>query len=374
VSSDRDRRLRRALDGPRSGGDVEERALATALAALPARRPRRQRALVLAAAATLAAATVAAAGALAAGTLHVSLGKPVASPATRTVAARTSAARLVVPAGAHGIAAVVDGRLWLTTADGVRIEGLRVTSAELSPRALYVAAGIGRTLVAMAPDGRRAWAYPTGGSVAAIAWAPSGLEIAYVVRRRGGFELRLIEGDGDHDRLLDAEVRPVRPSWRADSLALAYVGAGGRAVVYDLGHERRAVVRDPARATAVAYAPAGSRLAVASRTALIVDGARSAGAVPSVAGLAWTGAGLAVAVRPAEGAAYVRMPDGARVPVPGSAVALAAAGDRVVVAVRGSRRELRLLASSPPGTAPPRLDRRLLVVPAAGSVESLIVR
>jgi hypothetical protein len=183
----------------------------------------------------------------------------------------------------------------------------------------------------------------------------------------------VIEGDGDHDRLVDAAVRPVRPSWRADSLALAYVGAGGRAVVYDLGHETRAVVRDPARATAVAYARAGSRLAVASRTAVLVGGARRAAAA-RVAGLAWTGAGLAVARRPAKGVAYVRMPDGARLPVPGTAVALAAAGDRVVVAVRGSRRDLRLLASSPPGAAPPRLDRRLLVVPAAGSIDALIVR
>ena len=372
MSSDLDRRLRRALDAPRSGRDVEERALATALAALPARPQRHRRAPVLAAAAALAAATVAAAGALAAGTLHVSLGEPAAKPAAKPVA-RAVAPRLVVPPGTRGIAAVVDGRLWLTTADGVRIEGLRVTSAELSPRALYVAAGIGRTLVATAPDGRRAWAYPAGGSVAAIAWAPSGLEIAYVVRRRGGFELRMIEGEGDHDRLVDTAVRPGRPAWRADSLALAYVGAGGRAVVYDLGHESRAVVREPARATAVAYARAGSRLAIASRSAVRIGGVRSAPA-GRVAALAWTGAGLAVAVRPPTGAAYVRLPDGRRVAVPGSAVALAAAGDRVVAAVRGSRRGLRLLASSPPGATPPRLDRRLLVIPAAGSVDSLIVR
>ena len=37
------------------------------------------------------------------------------------------------------------------------------TAAALSPRALYVAAGIGDSLVAMAPDGRRAWSHPAGG-------------------------------------------------------------------------------------------------------------------------------------------------------------------------------------------------------------------
>ena len=45
--------------------------------------------------------------------------------------------------------------------------------------------------------------------------------------RGGDSQLRTIEGDGDHDRLLDRAVRPVVPSWRADSLAVAYVGAGG---------------------------------------------------------------------------------------------------------------------------------------------------
>ena len=64
---------------------------------------------------------------------------------------------------------------------GFRLQGLPVTSAALSPRALYVAAGIGDSLVAMAPNGRTAWSHPAGGTVVAIAWAPDGLRIAYVV-------------------------------------------------------------------------------------------------------------------------------------------------------------------------------------------------
>src|SRR6185437_11732330 len=44
---------------------------------------------------------------------------------------------LSVPAGSHGIAVVAGGKLWLATRSGLRIEGMPVSAAELSPRALY---------------------------------------------------------------------------------------------------------------------------------------------------------------------------------------------------------------------------------------------
>jgi hypothetical protein len=116
--------------------------------------------------------------------------------------------------------------------------------AAVSPHALYVAAGLGEALVALAPDGTRAWSHPTAGPVAAIAWAPSGLRIAYVVRVGARFELRLIEGDGDHDALVDGTVRPARPTWSRDSLELTYVGAGGARTRYDLAHRTHRVIRD----------------------------------------------------------------------------------------------------------------------------------
>jgi hypothetical protein len=169
----------------------------------------------------------------------------VSQRARHDAAPAVAAPRLLVPAGAHAIAAVVDGKLWLSTRSGLRIEGLPVASAGLSPHARYVAAGIGRSLIVMAPSGTRAWSHPTPGPVAAIGWAPSGLRIAYVVRLGRGFQLRLIEGDGDHDRLVDASVRPSRPVWRADSLAVAYVGAGGRPILYDLAHGRHRVLGSP---------------------------------------------------------------------------------------------------------------------------------
>jgi len=93
----------------------------------------------------------------------------------------------------------------------------------------------------MSPDGTRAWSHPTAGPVVAIAWAPSGLRIAYVVRLPHRFALHLIEGDGDHDVVVDDSVRPARPVWRADSLAVTYTGAGGRRTVYDLAHRTHRV-------------------------------------------------------------------------------------------------------------------------------------
>lgn len=288
---------------PQPDGEVTERALARALAALPTPAHRSDRsarvvAFLLAAAVALLAA---AAGALAAvGALHVSFGQAKHQSQRSQPAAQ---AQLAVPAGAHGIAATVSGRLWLSTSNGLRLQGLPVSAAALSPHALYVAVGIGHSLVAMAPDGRRAWSYPTSGRVASIAWAPDGLRIAYVVNANGRFRLYAIEGNGRGNKLVDAAVRSTRPAWRADSLALAYIAAGGHPIVYDFGHASHTVISSPAArgATFLAFASRGSDLAVATPQRVVLW--RPAGRVTStavghaaIAGLGWIGDDLAVAV------------------------------------------------------------------------------
>lgn len=354
MSTDLEARLRRLLSLPASSGDAEERALRRALGALPAaERPRhRVRALTLALAATIALMTVAAGALAAAGALHVSLGR------TSKALPGAAASRLVLQPGMNGIAAVIDGRLWLATKGGTRIEGLPVSSAELSPHALYVGAGIGHTLVVMAPNGDRAWAHATRGDVLAISWAPNGLLIAYVVHVGRGFQLRMIEGDGDHDRLIDPSVRPVRASWRADGLALAYVGAGGRAVVYDLAHRSRVVAPVAESATAVSYAPGGAALAIMSRHRLWVAAhaqrpllvATEKGTLSSIA---WTRWALAAAADRAGGKGFVRLiPRRRALVMQGLAVgspilALAGSGDAVTVAVGGPYPKLRILTPAP---------------------------
>jgi hypothetical protein len=380
VSTVLEARLRRLLSLPASSGDAEERALRRALGALPAaeRPTHRVRALTLALAATVVMMTVAAGALAAAGALHVSLGR------TSKTSSHATASRLVLQPGMNGIAAVIDGRLWLTTKGGTRIEGLPVSSAELSPHALYVGAGIGHTLVAMAPNGRRAWAHATRGDVSAISWAPNGLLIAYVVHAGGGFQLRMIEGDGDHDRLIDPSVRAVRPSWRADGLALAYVGAGGHAVVYDLAHRSRSVTAVADGADAVAYAPGGKALAIGSRHRVwVAVGPQGPLLVANegglVTGIAWSRWSLAVGVNPFHGGAFVRFigRNGARLVMQGVAMgarvlALAGSGDAVAVAVGGPRPKLRILTPAPHGA--PSSEHVLVGLPAGAVVSYFVTR
>jgi hypothetical protein len=377
---------------PFAAKGVEDHALAMALAALPDAEPRRRRqvrTLLLAAAAAACLLAVSAGALAAAGAIHVTLGgSDVVTPGRQG-----AVPRLVVPRGAHGIAAVVDGRLWLTTRAGLRIEDLPVDSAALSPHALYVAAGIGDSLVVMAPNGTRAWSHPAGGRVVAIAWAPNGLRIAYVVQRRaGGAQLRTIEGDGDHDHVLDDAVRPVAPTWRADALALAYVGAGGRAVVYDLVQSaHRLVQNDPNRtATRISFAPRGRRLAVASERRLWISGV---GRVPalddaparsSIAGIAWAGGTIAVALNTPPSAGIVL--SGVRVfriehdgepvlarslVVRAHVTALDAVGAQLVLAAQPEHTR-RLLVASVGGSQRLTNLRQVLLEVAAGTTVSML--
>lgn len=270
MSSELERRLEAMLaETPEPDPGAGEEALHRALRVLqPVAAPRRGvRTAVLVFAGAVVLLVIAAGSLAAAGALHVSLG---AKPKQRPPATH----QLSLPAGAHGIAAIVDGRLSVVTRGGFRIEGLTASAAAVSPHAKYIAVGKGRSLVALAPNGRRAWSHPTGGRVVAIAWRPDGLEIAYIVRRGHRFVLHTIYGNGKQgtDKMIDRSVRSATPSWRADSLALAYVGAGGHAVVYDLAHLSRDVVPRPTGVTQVAFAPLGRTLALGTAGSAVVRG------------------------------------------------------------------------------------------------------
>jgi hypothetical protein len=223
MSAELEQQLRAAFGRlPKPSREASSRARTAALAALgpPGRS---SRGWLLVAAFAVAFAVGAGAAALAAtGNLHVDIGtqKP----------AKPVPTRLSVPARTHGIALVAGGKLWLATQGGLRIEGLPVTTAELSPRALYAVAGIGSSLVTLAPGNRRPWVHQTGGPVVSASWSPDGLKIAYVVARPGGDELR--------------------------RRAAVYEFATGKPHTFDT---RKCV----GQTRAVAYAPHGRRLAAA---------------------------------------------------------------------------------------------------------------
>ena len=260
MSAELEQRLRDAFARlPKPTREATARARSDALTALGPTAARSRGALLLVAFAVAFVIGAGAAALAATGNLRVTIG--AAQKATATIPTRLS-----VPAGSNGIAVVAGGKLWLATRGGLRIEGMPVSTAELSPRALYAVVGIGSSLVTLAPGRRRPWVQETGGRVIAAAWAPDGLKIAYVVARPGGDELRLIEGDGSPDRLLVRRVSAAKPSWRPDSLAVAYVDPRGRAAVYDLGASTTRTFdtrRCGGPARMVAYSPRGKRLAVA---------------------------------------------------------------------------------------------------------------
>lgn len=381
---------------PSPDREVTERALARALSVLPTHPQRsetrvRMLAFLLAAAVAL---LVVAAGALAAvGALHVSFGQ--ATHRSQRGAA-SSASQLMVPTGTRGVAATVGGRLWLTTASGLRLQGLPVTAAALSPHALYVAVGLGHSLVAMAPDGRRAWSHPTAGTVTAIAWAPDGLRIAYIVNIKGRFRLYAIEGNGNNNRLIDADVRATSPAWRSDSLALAYVAAGGHPVIYDFGHTSHTVIPTPAArgATFLAFAPSDDQhLAVATAHSVLVIGPVQARPAvfrdETIAGIGWINRDLAVATNaaaPKAGrAASVRLfhtATGDRLlevgslTAPARIAALDAWNSRLTLAVAtqpGLRILSTVLPAAPPASALSQAEL-LLRLPAATRINSLSAR
>ncbi|TMM06721.1 MAG: hypothetical protein E6G02_04440 [Actinobacteria bacterium] len=384
MSTELERQLRAGFGRlPKPSREASARARAAALAALGP-SDRRSRGGILLVAFAVAFVVGAGAAALAAtGNLHVRLG--ARAPSTRPVPTRLS-----VPSGSRGVAVVAGGKLWLATRGGLRIEGMPVSAAELSPRALYAVVGIGSSLLTLAPGKRRPWVHQTDGRVISVAWSPDGLKIAYVVARPGADELRLIEGDGSPDRLLVRRVRPVKPSWRADSLSVAYVDTRGRAAVFDLSTGLRRTFdtrRCGGAARDVAYDRRAPALAVVSAHGVAVVrrwnrpatcATLDVSATPFAAG--WLQGGQVVlAVKRALGSTLERL-SGTNLNEAGAAfghqglrgLAAAPTGSSVAVAIRRSAGVVDIgIVSSPEPGARLKLNRPLLRIRTAATAVSI---
>ncbi|MDX6534241.1 MAG: hypothetical protein QOF68_1985 [Gaiellales bacterium] len=278
MSRELEERLERALSQVEPGDAVTEQARAAAMDALPRGLRVRHRAALLIAAAV-------AVLALTGGTL-------AASETAREVVGISSAkkerapAEAPLPAGASGFATVVGETVWLARPNASESRPARFTAFDLSPNAIYVAAGSGNTLLALDPSGLKVVKrHRVEGRVTAITWAPIGIYIAYVVRTADGSNLHLMEGNFTNDRVVARRVSDVTPSWRWDSLAVAFAKSDGSVQVLDLGAGRTFAVEPPPCSAGLgtgqlAFAPYGGRLAVSGEmryTAWIADttGSRS---------------------------------------------------------------------------------------------------
>ncbi|MGH3073909.1 MAG: WD40 repeat domain-containing protein [Gaiellales bacterium] len=276
MSSELERRLERALgEAPGPDPGVTDRALRSALEALPSpadvRRARRRRLTLLLAACI--AAFVSGGVTLAATGAHLPVVNP--EPATTHGPSATVPDGSLLPAGAS-IWAVADGRATAVTAEVPegRRHGSHLTAFAASPGSLYLVEGRERGLRAVeARTGRVAWSRDDlGGRPIAATWSPFPIRIAYVLRTSSGYTVGDLWGTGTHRFTVDRDAAPVLPAWRWDSKALAYVSASGAVVVHDvIGGANRSLatacgVREP---TAVAFAPAGTLLAVADRAGRI---------------------------------------------------------------------------------------------------------
>jgi hypothetical protein len=273
MSSELEQQLQRALARVEPDAVATEQAKAAALAALSGPGLRSRYRLALVAAALVGALVVTGVTLAASRTAREAIGIADGPAKTHHVPLPHGP----LPPGSSGFAAYGNGRLWLAS-PSLAIVGKPYSAVELSPGALNIAVGSGHDLVVRRlSDGGVAWTHHTAGRVVAAAWAPIGTEIAYVVESRAGAQLRMIEGDGDHDKLIAGSVSAVRPSWRADSLALAYASDRGRVVVHSFYTGQTHVVQrhqcSTGRAMQVSFAPRGALLAASIKdgTVLVSD-------------------------------------------------------------------------------------------------------
>jgi hypothetical protein len=256
-------------------------------------------------------------GAAVAGWVRRALGAEAPAPRT-TLGPLPAAGRLLVTSRSGA---------WIVARDGARMRLGAFTGATWSPRGLYVAGWHGRSLSAVAPDGRVAWSYAAPGPIRDVRWSPDGFRIAY----RSGRHLAVVAGDGSGARILDATPGRAALAWRpTEAHTLAWVDRDGRVVVRDVD-SGRLVWRSPSgagAATDLAWSADGRRLmAREPRLVRVLDVragrwsqvAAGAGAGRRIRAAAWAPSGqrLALIVGEADGSSAVLVTDRLRSGLPG---------------------------------------------------------
>jgi dipeptidyl aminopeptidase/acylaminoacyl peptidase len=160
------------------------------------------------------------------------------------------------------------GGVWLAEADGYKRKLGTYDDAEWSPHGLYVIATRRNELAALDVDKGVRWTLARH-DVAWPAWSGSRVDTRIAYLAASG--LRVVGGDGQRDRLLDATAAAVPPVWEPSrTFAVTYVSGSGTVVLRDAnGHVlwRRHVDVLP---TALQWSSDGRLLAVRSSHRVVV--------------------------------------------------------------------------------------------------------
>jgi hypothetical protein len=218
--------------------------------------------------------------------------------------------RLLVQAGASA---------WVVASDGAKRRLGAYAGTSWSPHGLFVVGWRGRELTALEPGGAVRWSLSPRERVASASWGPvDGYRIAYVA----GSQLRIVWGDGSHDRPFGVARAAVTPAWRPDDRhVLAYADASSRVRVVAVESGRRlwrSGRLDGVRA--LAWSPDGRRLlVVTARRLVLFDGAgrrllsRPIASGSAVTAAVWSPRGREIAVvRQGAGSSALMLADAAR--------------------------------------------------------------
>jgi hypothetical protein len=138
-----------------------------------------------------------------------------------------AAALFSLPAPGRVLVSGHDGT-WIVSAGGAKRRLGSWPQASFSPNGLYVAVASATTLAAVDPLGTPQWTLTRPAVSDPRWWPPLGVLVAYLSRS----SLRVVWGNGEHDRLLAARVDRVAPAWRPGVASeVAYVAATGRVAV-----------------------------------------------------------------------------------------------------------------------------------------------
>jgi hypothetical protein len=144
--------------------------------------------------------------------------------------------------------------------------------AAWSPHGLYLAASHGNDLVALEPNGRVHWKLARARPIGGPQWSYEGYRIAYLA----GPALRIVNGDGTGDRLLNANaVGTGLPAfaWRPGTHQLAYKNAHNEIVLQDVDDGRVLWHRQTKGVERILWSDDGQRLLVAAGPPVILDAA-----------------------------------------------------------------------------------------------------